>query len=137
MCCAALWGSLGIANRLQLAAEVEQIPGELRVVDAGRALDRAAGLDDRASVLPERTPAVRAYLVVASDDRETAELFHASTVSDQPATAMGGDPEPGCGLAASRRSRSAQSGASSARIASLARHHWQIASMTATWMTIR
>ena len=120
------------AGSIERAAQVEQVVREVDV----RAGDPHS-LDRALAMLPKRAPAPRALLVVPDHAAQRAELFHDGSLGRQPCPAIGAVPDCGCGLPAARRSRSADAIASNARIASLARHHWQIASITATWITIR
>lgn len=113
--------------------------GELDVREVEpESLELAAALDHRATPLPERAPGPRALRLVADRSVEGAAFSSMRpSVKRQGYAAIGGGADPPCGLPAARRSLSAQAIASTARIASLARHHWQIASITATWITIR
>src|SRR5581483_1257234 len=145
---------------LERGAEVVEVVRERDVpeVDA-EALEHASALERPAGpiALPERTPAARALLVVADRRSQLAGRFHGRMVALRRTRLIVARPEARCGFPArerpgvcpwvyasrsagacvSRRRRSAQTSASRKRIPSLARHHWQIASITATWITIR
>ena len=110
---------------------------------AGRAGRRpaarsAARLDHRAPVSQNaHQPRGHSASLPTATDKEQKRVFPCRTVRRSAARAIGAAPEDALRPSRKRRRRSSDRTASTARIASLARHHWQIASITATWTTIR